>query len=144
AVARGLAEVTTLTGLKGRWQILGQQPMIIADTGHNEPGIREILSQLNTYTYQKLWMILGMVQDKDISKILTLLPAEASYIFCQANLPRALSADQLADKAAAFGLQGEVIPNVNTALNFARKNAGPDDLIFVGGSTFVVAEIDTL
>jgi dihydrofolate synthase/folylpolyglutamate synthase len=144
AVERGLAEVTSLTGLKGRWQILNQKPMIIADTGHNEPGIREILSQLKTYSYKKLWMILGMVQDKDISKILAILPIEASYIFCQANLPRALPAIHLAEKAAAFGLLGQVIPDVNAALNFARKNAGPDDLIFVGGSTFVVAEIDSL
>jgi dihydrofolate synthase/folylpolyglutamate synthase len=144
AIEKGLTEVTTVTGLKGRWQMLNQNPLIIADTGHNEPGIREILSQLQTYSYTRLWMILGMVQDKDISKILALLPEDATYIFCQTNLPRALPADQLAEKAAAFGLEGKVIPDVNTAMNFARKNAGPDDLIFVGGSTFVVAEIDDL
>lgn len=141
---KGLADVVTLTGLKGRWQILGEKPTVIADTGHNEPGIREILSQLRTYTYQNLWMVLGMVQDKDISKILTLLPKEATYVFCNAEIPRAMPAAQLAEKAFAFGLIGKIIPDVNEALNFARKNAGPDDLIFVGGSTFVVAEIDEL
>lgn len=144
AKKKGLADVVTLTGLKGRWQVLGEKPMTIADTGHNEPGIREILSQLQTYTYNKLWMILGMVQDKDISKILTLLPKEATYVFCNAEIPRAMPAAQLAEKALSFGLKGETLPDVNEALNFARKNAGPDDLIFVGGSTFVVAEIDDL
>jgi dihydrofolate synthase/folylpolyglutamate synthase len=140
----GLLDVSALTGLKGRWQIMGENPTVIADTGHNEPGIREILAQLETYQFKTLWMVIGMVQDKDISKILALLPKEANYVFCQADLPRALAANQLAEKAAAFGLTGEIIPNVNEALTFARKNAEPDDLIFVGGSTFVVAEIDEL
>jgi dihydrofolate synthase / folylpolyglutamate synthase len=85
-----------------------------------------------------------MVQDKDISKILALLPKDAQYVFCQADLPRAMPAELLAEKAAEYGLKGEVISEVNQALQFARKNAGPDDLIFVGGSTFVVAEIDDL
>lgn len=144
AIEKGLAEVSYLTGLKGRWQILGEKPLVIADTGHNEPGIREILDQLKTYTFDQLWMVLGMVQDKDISKILTLLPKDARYIFCQADLPRALGAQDLAEKAAQYQLQGEIIPKINDALNFARKNAGPNDLIFIGGSTFVVAEIDDL
>lgn len=140
----GLAKVTALTGLKGRWQILAEKPLTICDTGHNEPGIKEILDQLKTYSFNQLWMVVGMVQDKDISKILALLPKEARYIFCQAQIPRALPADQLAAKASEVGLNGKVIPNVNEAYNFARKNAGQDDLIFVGGSTFVVAEIEDL
>jgi dihydrofolate synthase / folylpolyglutamate synthase len=144
ALTKGLEEVILLTGLKGRWQILGQNPFVIADTGHNEPGIREILRQLETYTYNQLWMVLGMVQDKDISKILALLPKEAKYVFCQADLPRAFPAAQLAESAAENGLKGVVVPKVNDALNFARKNAGTNDLIFIGGSTFVVAEIDDL
>ena len=144
SVYQGLAEVTALTGLKGRWQVLEKNPTVIADTGHNEPGIREILCQLKNHSFAQLWMVIGMVQDKDISKILAILPKEAKYIFCQADLPRALAAEQLAEQAASFGLDGEIIPNVNEALNFARKNAGADDLIFVGGSTFVVAEIDDL
>lgn len=144
ALTKGLAEVSALTGLKGRWQILGESPTVIADTGHNEPGIREVLAQLATYSFSKLWLVIGMVQDKDISKILALLPKDANYVFCQADLPRALAARLLAEKAAFFGLQGEIVPNVNEALAFARKNAAADDLIFVGGSTFVVAEIDEL
>lgn len=144
ALAEGLENVTQLTGLKGRWQILGENPLVIADTGHNEPGIREILDQLKTYSFSKLWMVLGMVQDKDISKILALLPKDATYVFCNADLPRALPASQLAEKASQFDLKGFIIPNVNDALNFARKNASSNDLIFIGGSTFVVAEIDDL
>lgn len=144
ALKNGLAEVSSLTGLKGRWQILGEKPLVIADTGHNEPGIREILAQLETYTYATLWLVIGMVQDKDISKILGLLPKDANYIFCNAQIPRAMPADQLSEQAFTFGLKGQIIPNVNDALNFARKNAGSDDLIFVGGSTFVVAEIEEL
>jgi dihydrofolate synthase/folylpolyglutamate synthase len=89
-------------------------------------------------------MVIGMVQDKDISKVLALLPKSARFVFCQANLPRAMEAGKLAEKAGDFGLKGEVIPDVNEALQFARKNARPNDLIFVGGSTFVVAEIDDL
>lgn len=144
ALKIGLKEVSFLTGLKGRWQVLGQNPTVIADTGHNEPGIREILSQLERLSFQQLWMVIGMVQDKDISKILALLPKSAKYVFCQADLPRALSAQLLAEKSKEFGLKGEVIPNVNQALKFARKNASSNDLIFVGGSTFVVAEIQDL
>lgn len=144
ALEKGLLEVSTLTGLKGRWQILGENPTIIADTGHNEPGIREILAHLQTYKFNQLWIVIGMVQDKDISKILALLPKKANYVFCQADLPRALAANLLFEKATEFGLNGEIIPKINEALTFARKNAEPDDLIFVGGSTFVVAEIDEL
>ncbi len=144
ALEKGLAHVSELTGLKGRWQVLGKNPLIICDTGHNEPGFREILQQLQSYTFQRLWMVIGMVQDKDISKILMLLPKDAQYVFCQATLPRALAAISLEEKAREFGLKGACISDVNEALNFARKNAAPDDLIFVGGSTFVVAEIDEL
>ncbi|MDR7131892.1 dihydrofolate synthase/folylpolyglutamate synthase [Algoriphagus sp. 4150] len=144
AVLEGLKNVTELTGLKGRWQTLSSHPTVICDTGHNEAGFREILSQLDTYTFSKLWFVLGMVQDKDISKVLSMLPNSANYVFCEAPLPRALPAYQLAEKARFFNLKSEIIPDINEALAFARKNAGEDDLIFVGGSTFVVAEIEEL
>lgn len=144
AVFEGLKNVTELTGLKGRWQKLSANPTVICDTGHNEAGFREVLSQLQTYTFKKLWLVIGMVQDKDISKVLSMLPKTANYVFCEAKLPRALPADQLAEKALFYGLIGEIIPDINEALAFARKNAGEDDLIFVGGSTFVVAEIEEL
>ncbi|MBN3581873.1 bifunctional folylpolyglutamate synthase/dihydrofolate synthase [Algoriphagus aestuarii] len=143
-VLDGLANVVNRTGLKGRWQVLGQSPMTICDTGHNEAGIAQILEQIKTYSFDNLWMVLGMVQDKDISKVLSLLPKSANYVFCEAKIPRALKAYQLAEKAGMVGLKGETIPDINDALNFARKNAAKDDLIFIGGSTFVVAEIEDL
>ncbi|NVJ86081.1 MAG: bifunctional folylpolyglutamate synthase/dihydrofolate synthase [Algoriphagus sp.] len=143
-IERGLSQQTSLTGLKGRWQVLGTSPLIIADTGHNEPGIQAILKQLEKYSYDQLWMVLGMVNDKDVSKILALLPQKAKYIFCEAKIPRALSAAELAEKAGKFGLYGEIIPSIPNAINCARKNAQSNDLIFIGGSTFVVAEIEEL
>ncbi|WP_075351025.1 bifunctional folylpolyglutamate synthase/dihydrofolate synthase [Algoriphagus marinus] len=140
----GLSNVTGLTQLKGRWQILQENPLMIADTGHNEPGMVEILKQLKTYSYRQLWMIIGMVQDKDIRKILALFPTNAKYVFVKAQIPRAMPAETLAETAASFGLKGKIIPDVNEAIAFARKKASTDDLIFIGGSTFVVAEIDEI
>ncbi len=144
ALHLGLARVSEQTGLKGRWQILQTQPLTIADTGHNEAGIIEVVNQLKKYPFSQLWMVIGMVNDKDISKVLDLLPKDATYIFCQASIPRAMDADILASKALEKGLMGQVIPKVTDAIEFARKNAGADDLIFIGGSTFVVAEIEDL
>jgi dihydrofolate synthase/folylpolyglutamate synthase len=144
AIKSGLSNVTSLTHLKGRWQILSQSPTVIADTGHNEPGIVEILRQLNTYSYNRLWIIIGMVNDKDVRKILELLPKAANYIFVQAKIPRAMEVADLAKMALEFKLKGDIIPDVNEAIRFARKKAKSDDLIFIGGSTFVVAEIDDL
>jgi len=144
ALQVGLGSISERTGLKGRWQQLQLKPLIIADTGHNEAGILEVVSQLKKYTYAKLWMVIGMVNDKDISKVLDLLPKEATYIFCQASIPRAMDANELERKGNEKGLMGQVISKVMDALEFARKNASPDDLIFIGGSTFVVAEIENL
>ena len=144
ALQVGLESISMQTGLKGRWQLLQVNPIILADTGHNEAGIGEVVNQLKKYSYSKLWMVIGMVNDKDISKVLDLLPKEANYIFCQASIPRAMDAHELARKGNEKGLIGQVIPTVTEALEFARKNAASDDLIFVGGSTFVVAEIENL
>ena len=144
ALQVGLESISEQTGLKGRWQLLQVKPIILADTGHNEAGIGEVVNQLKKYSYSKLWMVIGMVNDKDISKVLDLLPKEANYIFCQASIPRAMDAHELARKGNEKGLIGQVIPTVTEALEFARKNASSDDLIFVGGSTFVVAEIENL
>lgn len=143
-VCDGMEQVTNQTGLKGRWQILQKNPVVICDTGHNADGIRSIVKQLGTYSYKNLFMIIGMVKDKDHTAVFNLLPKEAHYIFCQANIPRAMDAHQLAKEAKAFGLTGDVVPNVNDALNMALQKAKPDDLIFVGGSTFVVAELNNL
>jgi len=144
AITIGLSKVISSTGLKGRWQTIGEKPLTICDTGHNEGGIKEIIQQLNATPHQKLRIVLGMVKDKDISKVLQLLPTHATYYFCAASIPRALSSDELKTKAESFGLLGSTYSNVNEAIHAAREASGVDDLIFVGGSTFVVAEIDNL
>ncbi len=144
ALARGFREVTTLTGLKGRWQVLGQRPLTVCDTGHNEDGVREVISQIAAQSFRKLHMVWGCVADKDITAILALLPKEAEYYFCQAHLPRALDAYVLAEQAGALGLRGVVVADVNDALHRAQAAASEDDMIFIGGSTFVVAELENL
>lgn len=144
ALERGFREVTTLTGLKGRWQVLGQRPLTVCDTGHNEDGVREVISQIATQSFRKLHMVWGCVADKDITAILTLLPKDADYYFCQAHLPRALDAYVLAEQAAGVGLRGVVVADVNDALHRAQAAASEDDMIFIGGSTFVVAELENL
>jgi dihydrofolate synthase/folylpolyglutamate synthase len=141
---RGLENVLVNTHLKGRWQKLGDNPLIICDTGHNVDGMKQVVQQINTIAYKKLHVVLGVVKDKDISDVLGVLPKRADYYFCQAKLPRALDAKELADKASTFGLHGPVIPDVNEAKKAALANASPADFIFIGGSTFVVAELDEL
>jgi dihydrofolate synthase/folylpolyglutamate synthase len=143
-IVEGLKNTTRLTGLKGRWQQIGEQPLTICDTGHNEAGITEIINQIKEMKFNKLHWVLGVVKDKDITAILNLLPKQASYYFCQASIPRALSGIDLQAKAEAAGLKGSVIEDVNDAIAMARKNSLPNDLILVGGSTFVVAEIENL
>jgi len=140
-IKSGIENVVTLTGLKGRWQKLGENPLIICDTGHNEGGIEQIVKQLASIKYAQLYMVYGAVNDKDLSKILALLPKNAYYYFCKPNLPRGLDANILQLQAAKFGLKGEVIADVATAFEFAKQNANPSDMIFIGGSTFVVTEI---
>jgi dihydrofolate synthase/folylpolyglutamate synthase len=144
AIRTGLAHAAERTGLKGRWQKVGEQPLIVADTAHNEAGIKAVLAQINQQEFNELWMVLGVVKDKELTKVLKLLPTGAHYIFCQAKIPRALDAVELAAQAAAFGLQGEVIADVNSAVQHAKQKAAAHDLIFIGGSTFVVAELENL
>ena len=144
ALQHGLVNVVRQTGLKGRWQKLGEHPLVICDTGHNVNGIEELIRQINMQKFEKLHMVIGMVKDKDISKVLALLPRNARYYFCEAKIPRALSADLLAEKARDFGLDGIVIHGVNEALRVAKSSATKDDFIFIGGSTFVVAELENL
>jgi dihydrofolate synthase/folylpolyglutamate synthase len=141
---QGLEQVVQQTGLKGRWQILSQHPLTVCDTGHNVDGIQEVVRQIEAQTYGKLFMVIGMVKDKDIRDVLALLPKDANYYFCQAKIPRALDAESLSDMALAAGLTGKVVADVNEALGEARKQATKDDMIFIGGSTFVVAEINDL
>ena len=144
ALRKGLRSAATLTGLKGRWQKLGEDPLMYCDTGHNEAGVREVLSELAKLHANRLHLVWGMVGDKDPSAVLSLLPTEATYYFCAATIPRAMSAADLAMRAQHYGLTGVVIPDVNAAIAAAKKASGPGDVIFIGGSTFVVAEIDNL
>lgn len=134
----------TLTGLRGRWEKLQDQPLIICDTGHNEEGISQVVSQIKKIPYRKLFFILGLVKDKSQDNVLKLLPKEANYIFAQANIPRAMEAEELKEQAFKHGLEGIVIKNVNEAINFAKSKVSDKDFIFIGGSTFLVAEIDSL
>jgi dihydrofolate synthase/folylpolyglutamate synthase len=140
-VLSALRQVKKLTGLMGRWHSLNYNPLIICDTGHNEDGIREVIKNINLTPHKDLHMVIGMVKDKEISKILSLLPQKAFYYFCQPTIPRAMPAIDLQLEAGKLGLTGGFYPTVQSAFEQAKKNAGNNDLIFIGGSTFVVAEI---
>lgn len=143
-VRNGLLGVVTQTGLKGRWQILGDHPLKVCDTAHNAEGIAEVVNQIRAQVYDSLHMVIGVVKDKDISAVLRLLPTDASYYFCQAKIPRSQDAEVLAKEASAYGLKGQVVHDVNAAVKAAERNAKKNDMIFIGGSTFVVAEIEGL
>jgi dihydrofolate synthase/folylpolyglutamate synthase len=136
-----IESVVTTTGLLGRWQILQNNPLCIADTGHNEAGIKLVMQQIKQTPHQQLHFVIAMVNDKDISKILGLLPKKAIYYFSKANIPRGLDAHELAKLALTFKLKGKVFKSVKTAFHAAKKNASQKDLVFVGGSTFTVAEV---
>lgn len=141
AVLEALQSVKKLTGLQGRWQTVSKSPLIICDTGHNKAGIAEVVQNIQQTPYEQLHMVIGMVKDKDITAVLSLLPQKATYYFCQPDLERALPAQELAEQAASFNLKGKVFHSVATALAEAKSKAQANDLIFVGGSTFVVAEM---
>ncbi len=140
-ISEALRQVKALTGLMGRWQMLQEAPLVICDTGHNEDGIREVLKNIEQCSFNQLHMVIGMLRDKDSSGILKMLPEKARYYFCQPDLPRAKPAIELRDEAKTYNLQGEYYSSVGYALEAAKKCAGKNDLIFVGGSTFVVAEV---
>ncbi|WP_235336779.1 bifunctional folylpolyglutamate synthase/dihydrofolate synthase [Pontibacter korlensis] len=144
ALRNGLANTKSITGLKGRWQVLQQAPLTICDTGHNEDGIKQILQGLEKLVPKQVHMVFGAVNDKDVSKILQLLPSSYTYYFCQANIPRALPVEDLVQKAEEAGLKGTSYLTVAEAIKAAKANAAPDEVIFIGGSTFVVAEIEEL
>jgi len=137
----GIKNVVSNTGLMGRWQILGTSPLMICDTGHNKEGLRYVLSQLSKIPAKKLHMVIGFVNDKDLSLVLPLFPRNAKYYFTKAIVPRALNEDILKEIAGEAGLHGGSYINVASALEEARRCAGTDDLIFIGGSTFIVAEV---
>ncbi|MFN2261890.1 MAG: folylpolyglutamate synthase/dihydrofolate synthase family protein [Psychroflexus sp.] len=140
-IRHGLANVVKQTKLRGRWEQIGSSPKIIADTGHNQEALVHVLKQLQAEEFTKLHIVLGVVNDKDLSRILPLFPKNAQYYFARPNIPRGLPAEDLQNSALAYNLKGEVYSNVNSALNSARSQASFSDLIFVGGSTFTVAEV---
>ena len=139
-IREGIKNVVSQTGLLGRWQILSEQPLVIADTGHNEAGIKEVVHQIKNTPHKQLHFVLGMVNDKDISTVLSLLPKDAAYYFCKANIPRALNENELAQQAKVFGLSGKIYGDVVSAFSAAKGFAQKEDMIFIGGSTFTVAD----
>jgi dihydrofolate synthase/folylpolyglutamate synthase len=139
-IQTALKQTCKLTGLMGRWQKMGEKPLIIADTGHNEDGIKQVLENLKSLSYSNLHIVFGVVNDKDISKILTLLPKEATYYFVKASVPRALDETDLMNQALHLKLHGKAFSSVEAGLNAAKKVAKKSDVIFIGGSTFVVGD----
>ncbi|MBR5611809.1 MAG: bifunctional folylpolyglutamate synthase/dihydrofolate synthase [Bacteroidaceae bacterium] len=140
-VRDGFARVCSITGLMGRWQKIQENPMMICDTGHNKAGIQYIVEQLSLQTYQRLHIVMGMVNDKDISGVLAMLPKEAIYYFTKASVNRALDEKEVQRLAGEAGLKGETYPSVKEAVEAAQASATPKDFIFVGGSTFIVADL---
>ncbi len=140
-IKNGLLNVVKNTNLKGRWQILQDEPKIICDTAHNKEGLQIVTQQLFNEKYENLHIVLGVVSDKDLSKILTLFPKKATYYFCKPNISRGLPERDLAKKANEFKLSGKTFSSVKEAFQQAKENANTKDVIYIGGSTFVVAEI---
>jgi dihydrofolate synthase / folylpolyglutamate synthase len=139
-ISKGLECVTEITGLQGRWQVLQENPKIVADTGHNVAGIGCVVDQLKSETFKILHFVIGMVNDKDISSVLSLLPKNAVYYFTQANIFRALSADELCTQARIYGLNGDAYKTVEQAVNAAISKSKKDDFVLIGGSNFIVGE----
>lgn len=141
-IQQGFEEVLNRTGLSGRWQQIGNEPRVICDTGHNAHGIRYVVEQLLQETASnQLYIVFGMVKDKDIDSVLALLPTDAYYFFTQASIPRAMPREQLAEMAAKYHLKGETVETVSEGIAKAKTLARPQDIIFIGGSTFIVSEI---
>lgn len=140
-IVNGLLNTIKNTGLMGRWQILNERPKVICDTGHNKEGLQLVMEQLLKETYKRLHIVLGVVSDKDLGAVLPLFPKDAIYYFCKPNIPRGLDASLLLSRARGFGLVGEEYISVKKAYSAAVEAASGEDLVFVGGSTFVVAEV---
>lgn len=141
AIQQGFLNTVKNTGLLGRWQQLNEIPKVICDTAHNLDGLTYVMRQLTNEVYDQLYMVIGFVKDKNIDEILPLFPKNAHYFFCKPSIERGLSAELLRDKAALFGLHGEVCNSVSVGYEKALEKALPGDLVYIGGSTFVVAEI---
>jgi len=141
AIKAGIGEVVKNTGLRGRWEVLRQEPKVICDTAHNKDGLEYAMAQLQDEEFEKLHLVFGVVNDKDLAAVLPLLPKKANYYFCRPNIPRGMDAEFLREKAGNFRLNGDAYNSVPEAYAAALKNAGKSDVIYVGGSTFTVAEI---
>lgn len=143
---KALKNVKKLTGLHGRWEVISENPLLVLDVAHNEDGIKQLLNQLLLIGKQaaQVHFVMGMVKDKDINKVLSLLPADAHYYFSNAHIPRAIPHEELKEKASGFGLTGISYDDVNEAVRTARRAAGQGDMIIVCGSVFLVAETDAL
>ena len=141
SIRTGFEEVTSMTGLMGRWQTIGRKPLIICDTAHNKGGLEYIFRHLASLPHQRLHFVFGMVSDKDVDAVLAMMPKDALYYFTQASVERAMPAEELSRKAEAHGLHGTIYNNVVSAYTSAKKNATADDIIYIGGSTFVVADL---
>lgn len=140
-ISNGLLKVSENTGLLGRWQFLGENPTVVCDTAHNTEGLTIVLDQIKRQEYADLHVVIGFVKDKNLEQILPLFPKKAHYYFCKPDIPRGLDEIVLMNGARDYGLKGEAYPSVNEALNSALRSAKKSDFVFVGGSTFVVAEI---
>jgi dihydrofolate synthase/folylpolyglutamate synthase len=140
-IKEGLLHVVRNTGLMGRWQILGTHPKVVCDTGHNRDGLNYVMKQLSNETFDTLHIVFGVVNDKDLTSIIDILPKNAIYYFCKPDIPRGLDAKELKSILNGYGLKGEAYNSVNEAYNNALDKASSNDFIFIGGSTFVVAEI---
>ncbi|NDJ00123.1 bifunctional folylpolyglutamate synthase/dihydrofolate synthase [Flavobacterium sp. LaA7.5] len=141
AIKKGLLTVTANTGFMGRWQLVHSNPVAVCDTAHNPQGLAMVMKQVLQQKFDVLRIVFGVVNDKDLSNILPLLPKQARYYFCKPDVPRGLPAEILQGEANAFGLQGKVCPSVADAYQAALSDSGKNDFIYIGGSTFVVAEI---
>jgi dihydrofolate synthase/folylpolyglutamate synthase len=140
-IVNGIKKTVLNTGLQGRWQIIGNYPLIVCDTGHNQEGLKSVINQISGIHKERLHMVIGFVKDKELGPILDLFPPEATYYFTKASVPRALDEKILRSEASVFGLKGESFEKVEDAFSEAKKNAGKNDMIFIGGSTFVVADL---
>ena len=129
------------TGFQGRWQVIGQNPKVIADSGHNLDGIKQVIQNIDGLSYNKLRFVFGVVNDKALDEILKLLPRNATYYFCKANIPRGLDADLLRVESNKFDVSGKAYRSVQNAYHAALDDSDEDDLIVVGGSSFVVGEV---
>ena len=140
-IANGLGNVVHNTGLQGRWQKLLEKPLVVCDTAHNKEGLEIVMEQVAEQSYENLHVVVGMVNDKNIEGALSLFPKDATYYFCKADIPRALDAKELSEVAKRIGLEGEVYSSVRGAYAHALESANSNDFIYIGGSTFVVAEV---